>query len=250
VDFDIEGGGLHMILRVDDNRQDSIQQWLMHPDDHRKYLGDVDPPNYEDSDTFMERLIIDTGAKSGAAWASELCTGGSVFLIQAKPDARATAYVDTGMNLFYRFRKLLTRFESRAALDYLLIDCRSGISNLALPGLAYCHGAVVFLRWGIQHRLGTRQLISWYREWQEEAGVNIPIFVVASGLHHGEVDTAGLGNFCESDLPTMTCGSSVLPFVDTLTRDDGILLNSEDPMAESAFESLTERLIEVVNNAG
>jgi hypothetical protein len=48
----------------------------------------------------------------------------------------------------------------------------------------------------------------------------------------------------------MTCGSSVLPFVDTLTRDDGILLNSEDPMAESAFESLTERLIEVVNNAG
>jgi MinD-like ATPase involved in chromosome partitioning or flagellar assembly len=250
VDFDIEGGGLHKVFELEDNPLDSIQHFLMDKEDYQLYLGDTEPPDYEDDKVFLDRLVIDVKKHTNSLWAREAPPAGEIYLVQAKPDARATGFVDTGMSLFFRFNRLLNRLGDLADLDIVLVDCRSGISNLALPGLAYCDLTVVLLRWGTQHRYGTQQLVSWYTQWLARGEMSKPVFVVLSNYQGaGAMDEHALGEFCATALEGVPCGFDSIPLLEYLITHDVILWGESWKEQQERYMSLAKKLMRAVKDA-
>jgi len=244
VDFDIEGGGLHKIFELEGIAKDSIQHFLMDEEDHRHYLGGENPPDYSDDDVFCERLVIDVKKETNSGWRNRADQRGEVFLIQAKPDARATGLVDTGANLFFRFNRLLERFSRLLYLDCLFIDCRSGISNLSLPGLAYCDLTVVFLRWGSQHRYGTERLVYWYKDWLTRGETKKDIFVVLSNSDQSDETTDdALRHYCAENLGDIPCGYASLPLIQYLTTQDVVLWEDRFAGYQAKYKQLSDILL-------
>ena len=211
--------------------------------DHRHYLGDEDPPDYENTTTFQDRLVIDVPASTLGDWRQDPECGSSLYLVQAKPDAQATGLVDTGVNLFFRFHQLLVRFGEAMDLDYLLIDCRSGISNLGLPGLAYCDLAVVFTRWGTQHRYGTEKLLDWYREWLSRAELEKEIILVPSTIDFDRTQPSEVEDFCANQLKIDNY--IMIPVIPTLLTRDTLLWKVEDSAHAEHYARLALRLADL-----
>jgi MinD-like ATPase involved in chromosome partitioning or flagellar assembly len=253
VDFDIEGGGLHTIYGVGDNDKESIQHFLMDEEDLRVYMDHEEVPDYRDESVFLDRLVVDVQLQTTGGWKARGLGKGALFLIQAKPDARATGLVDTGANLFFRFNRLLESFGTVCKLDYILIDCRSGISNLALPGLAYADMTVVFLRWGSQHRYGTERLLAWYSEWLERGEMQKDIYLVASTIDPREVSEDEITGFVRETLGGVPIGLSVLPVIPVLRTRDVVLWDEEEKDGRDAYSRFKDDLVgrltgeEVVN---
>jgi len=247
VDFDIEGGGLHMIYRVDDNRLLSVQHFLMDDEDYRQYSNDErERPDFEQEDLFRQHFVIDVRQRTTLGFRDQPAFEGELFLVQAKPDARATGYVDSGANMFYRFRRLLDVFTRACSLDFVLIDCRSGISNLALPGLAYCDGVAVFLRWGIQHRFGTEQLVRWYTAWLERGGFSKALLLVASTVDSRIVDAKALATYNDEMLGGLVKNLALIPEIEMLKTEDTVLFDEESLSLQRIYQGLGDRLVELV----
>jgi MinD-like ATPase involved in chromosome partitioning or flagellar assembly len=238
VDFDIEGGGLHKIFRVEDNVFDSIQQCLMDEEDYKSYSMGKEPPDYANPTVFRARLIVPVKDQTADDWASTSPPSGEIFLIQAKPDAEATGLVDTGMNLFYRFHQLLGSFGKVENLDYVFVDCRSGISNLGLPGLAYSDATLVFLRWAPQHCYGTEHLVKWYTSWLSAGGMQTHLVIVACAVFPGDIDKPGLQTYCDHCFGTTPHEVYILPYVERLRSSDALLWRPEDAEPAARYREL------------
>ncbi len=241
VDFDIEAGGLHKVFDIGEPDRDSIQQFLMDEEDLSNYLDEEVIPDYTDEEVFQKRLVIDV-PNTTCPWISPGDIQGGLFLIQALPDADMTYRVDTGMNLFWRFHKLLRLFAKVESLDFILIDCRSGISNLGLPGLAYCHCVSVFLKWGKQHRYGTNRFLDWYSSWLDSAGLERDIYLVPSAVDPKIVTTKVIQDFVANELSEDVTGISLIPREASLESDDFVFCDVDTLRQQKPYKDLAHLL--------
>jgi MinD-like ATPase involved in chromosome partitioning or flagellar assembly len=242
IDFDIEGGGLHTVFAVGDIGKQSIQHYLMDEEDYYEYHSEYQP-DFENQDTFINRLVIDVKSSpvSGLSDANDF--NGELFLIQAELNASLTSMIDTGTNLFYRFHKLLEKFSEFLNLDYILIDCRSGISNLGLPGLAYSDLTLVFLRWGKQHRFGTVQFVKWYNNWLVSGDIKTKIMLVASTIKFKKVTQQTIADYCTHDLEGIPVVHRVIPEIPKLIDNELIFWDSVSLELQKPFIDVSEAVI-------
>src|SRR5665647_1210903 len=139
IDFDVEAGSLHEMFEVGViSGKKSLQHFFILPSTYEEYY--LQPfPDYNDKDTFINELVIDVKANTFGDWRNSDPADGKLFLIKAEPDAQLNSLFYTGASMFDGFTALVSSFSEFLNLDYILIDCRSGISGMALPGLAYSH---------------------------------------------------------------------------------------------------------------
>ncbi len=175
MDFDLESCGLSYIFRPAAAR-DHIQDYLIDPSDYTAVLNEQ-KPNYDDNEVFCKKLVFDIDKELAL-------TGlrGCLKLLAAGTDAKRTGLVLSSSGHFKKFKRLLDRFSEACVLDHVLIDCRSGISELALPTLAFADAVLVFYRWGLQHREGTKEIVRWMNEWLQRANEEAKLFLVPSAI--------------------------------------------------------------------
>ena len=149
IDFDVEAAGLNYIF--------NIPVGFLAKDGKGKYLQHYLSPTIKDSGEDFANYIVDIGKAHG----DDL--KGNLYLLPSATDAELTAEVPDSVTLMPIVNRLLKKFETFCDLDYLLLDCRSGISNFALPSLVYTNVLTVFFRWGRQHRDGTAAMVPWVR---------------------------------------------------------------------------------------
>lgn len=176
IDFDIESAGLNFIYDIPPGamRGGYIQDFL------------INPEKYSDKSSFGN-LVVNVGIEKD--WKLK---GGNLYFIPADTNAKKTSAVNVSPLLLPRVKSLLSKFEEFFNLKYLLIDSRSGVSELALPSLLYADVLLVFFRWGRQNREGTYTLVPWVTEWLKTANPNAKVFLVASNIPHdisqGEIE--------------------------------------------------------------
>lgn len=242
IDFDIEAGGLHKIFDIGDPGKDSLQHYLMADRDLAEYLEIDSAPDYTKEEVFSERLVIDVVRHSTSYLYDDPSLKGELYLIQAQPNADLTGKVDTGMNMFWCVDKLIKMFSQSFNLDYILIDCRSGISNLGLPGLAYCDLVALFLRWGTQHRYGTETFLKWYSNWIRESGVKQNILLVPSTINPELVTHDMIQMFIQNELQGIPNSYLAIPQVDILWAEDIVIRSDMGTDAETHYRDLAESL--------
>jgi len=246
VDFDIEGGGLHKILEIGSPDKDSLQHYLMDEEDLADFLQTDVVPDYSDEHQFNERLVIDIIREGTSYLAGDETLHGEMYLIQAQPNADLTGRVDTGMNMFFRFDKLLSLFAQSRDLDYILVDCRSGISNLGLPGLAYCDLVALFLRWGTQHRYGTEAFLEWYENWLKDAGMRKKIVLVPSSIDLDTVGEEHIRTYLQDSLKRIPDAYKVIPKIDVLASSDVVLSSGDWKDQQLHYSALANCIIETL----
>lgn len=148
IDFDIEAAGLNYILNISRgllNKKKTLQHYLIDPND----IGRLDD------------LVIDFDeiSRQNKPWNDEV--DGNLYFLPAGQDAELTSEVVEVEGLFPVIGDLYDRFDEHADLDYLLLDSRSGISNLAIPTLGHADEITVFFRYSKQHREGTKVMVRW-----------------------------------------------------------------------------------------
>lgn len=240
IDFDIEGGGLHTVFAVGDVGKQSVQHYLIDEEDYLEYYGE-NQPDYGDRNIFIDRLVIDikNSPVCGLSGANDF--NGELFMIQAKPNASLTSMVDTGVNLFYRFNKLLEIYSEFLNLDYILVDCRSGISNLGLPSLAYNNITLVFLRWGKQHRFGTIKFVKWYNKWLKNGDIKTKIIVVASTIRFQKPNI--IREYCTNDLENIPVDFCIIPEIPKLVDNELIFWDYDSLELQKPYMNLVDLLI-------
>jgi MinD-like ATPase involved in chromosome partitioning or flagellar assembly len=185
VDLDIEAGSLHKVFDVDSLDKLSVQNFFMKNVDNYNRLGFT--PDFKKKEEFIKRLVIDVKKIKVGDYKDSKEFNGSIYLIKAEPNATLNSFMNTSEGYFRGFDDLTGLFSEFLNLDYLLIDCRSGISNLALPGMAYNDTTVVFMRWTKQHRYGTGTFIEWYTEWLDKYQEKQKIFLVVTGVREANL---------------------------------------------------------------
>ena len=245
VDFDIEAGGLHLIFGVPQaERKQAVQHFLMGPTNYKQCVG-TEPPNYEVESEFLKALVVDVVADSLSQQFRESQIPGMMFLLQSRLDPNITAYVDL-QNLFNYSDRLLDLFAEHCKLDYLLIDCRAGISRIAFPGLAYTDLMVVCMRWGKQHKTGTIELVRHYRDWSLRMN-NDPGVILAATSMTSIRPRATVETFCHDALPAGVPNEvAIIPHFEELVEGDGVVFGSagsEDNSPYSAFAQAIEKLV-------
>lgn len=168
IDFDIESAGLNYIF--------DIPIGFMEKGGRGRYLQHYLTPAIEDSDENFGDHIVDVGD------AMDYDLKGKLYLLPAATDALLTADVPESITLMPIVDRLRERFETTYDLDYLLIDCRAGVSNFAIPSLAYTDILVAFFRWGRQHRDGTSAMVPWITEFLRGLTPEIKLCLVASNI--------------------------------------------------------------------
>lgn len=179
IDFDMEAPGLHLLFKVNIERN-SVQDFLLSETDW-KYHYKNEKVNFEIAEKFLSKLVIELSQLSAYKKRFESHEG-KLFLIQSALDASTTSLVDSGQTLFAGFANLLEVYKEFLELDYVLVDCRSGISEFSLPGLAFCDVCMVFFRLGSQHRNGTLSMVDWYRKYLRQIGESKRMILVPSSV--------------------------------------------------------------------
>jgi len=153
IDFDIEAAGLNFVLNVPRNVLEDkmkVQHYLV--DEERAKINPT---------RFKEQMVIDFEELPSANRPWDADPSGRVFFLPAGQNMELTGEVEETEGLMDVIDNLYDTFEEECDLDYLLLDSRSGISNFAMPTLAYADEVAVFFRWSSQHREGTRRLVNW-----------------------------------------------------------------------------------------
>ena len=239
IDFDIEAGGLHKIFEiVGTSKKQSIHHFLIDNEDYFDAVG-IEKPNYSSDNIFKDNLVIDL-FESSSCIPSTNNFKGNLYLIQAKPNASLTSYIDTGVNLFHNFNELIERFSNVLNLDYVFVDCRSGISNLGLPGISYCNLAMIFFKWSKQHRYGTLEFLRWYHDWIEKGNMEIKISIVASSIKKNTITNDDVIDYLsENGAENIPCDISTIGEIAELISDDKII----DGDISLGYNKLSELII-------
>jgi len=156
IDLDIESCGLNQVFGITEVSPNRVVQTYFLNDYYWRLLelGGTRPLFSETKE--FESLIMDVGGNPKFAREGE-----KIYLIPALPQPKVTAAALRNENIKECTASLFRQFESHKKLDYLLIDCRSGVSTLTLPGLRWSHEVLLFFRPGKQHREGTKAMINW-----------------------------------------------------------------------------------------
>jgi cellulose biosynthesis protein BcsQ len=252
IDLDIEAGSLHMVFNALNTGQLSIQHILTGQLDETEeqrllqYLHLRKIPDYYQEEFFKEKIVVDLKSHSRISKVKNSIDG-ELYLIQATADAGMTAFVDTGSGLFQNIYKLIRKYAEFMKLDFVLVDCRSGISNIALPGFYYCDLAVVCMRWGLQHRLGTEQLITWYKNVIEHDHRDLKIILVPTSSNSVEIPNESINEYVKSKLGNFPACWVSIPFIPELAQDDQVFYSDEKQMKNQApFIKLTDKLLETL----
>jgi cellulose biosynthesis protein BcsQ len=226
IDFDTEAGGLHYLFNYGDPGDKlAVQHFMMNELDHMNATN-KEKPDFDNQDVFITQLCIDIN-KRDVDLRDNTEMKGQLYLIQSVLDANLTAMVDTTRGAFFRLNNLLQNFSTFLNLDYIFIDCRSGISNLGLPGLAYCDVALFFLRWGTQHKNGTERMIRWYAEWLRKARKTTKIFIIASTINEKFTTKENIIEYV-SQFKDLGVDYSCIPELDELKKMDRIITSGDN----------------------
>lgn len=251
IDLDIEAGSLHMVFDTLNAGELSIQHILAGPLDETevpkllKYLRWSTLPDFFEEKTFKEQIVIDLKS-FGKVRKVKKDIKGDLYLIQAKADAGMTAFVDSGSGLFQNVYRLIRTFAEYMKLHFVLVDCRSGISNIALPGYYYCDLAVVCMRWGYQHRLGTEQLIKWYKDVIDRDHRSTEIILVPSSINSEEVPDAAIRKYVDSKLDNIPISWISIPVIPVLSQYDQVFYRDDSMIYQEHFIRLKDKLLETL----
>lgn len=163
VDLDIESSGLNQVVGVYRMPEGThiVQTYFLNDGAWRIMGLRGRRPTFTEEAEF-ESLVIDLGKYSSIGAELELDRGsGKIFLIAAEPQPTRTAAALRSASNNESTANLFRDFERFKNLDYLLVDCRSGVSTLTLPGLRWTHEVLIFFRPGRQHREGTAAMVRW-----------------------------------------------------------------------------------------
>lgn len=178
IDFDIESCGLHAIIKRTAPPEDEIFQKLLILE------------NKEMIPQSLRRVLVPVNEK--------------ITLIPAGIDYVSTEKVTKLMGekhekVMNNFRDICSEIEKTYNPDYLLIDSRAGISNMAQPAFCYSDAIVIVYRLGIQQQIGVEGLLKWLIFYFHSMGnLNIKLFVLASNIHPAINAEEGLENFVEN----------------------------------------------------
>lgn len=226
IDFDVEAAGLNYIFEIPPGYLDEkkkVQHYLIPSE--RNQIGSINECVLD-----LHEIKFDGDIP------------GELYLIPAETDADLTSQLGPTEGLFPHIEELFNEFDGRYALDYLLVDSRSGVSNFALPSLVMADEIAVFFRWTQQHREGTAATIPWLR--QVLAGLNDqPPDVLAVGSNIPDrVDEAEIGEWVENYLDVVR-GWNVIRETELLKTREQILVHTEpDSETAAAYRELAAAL--------
>lgn len=244
IDADLEAGGLHTVFNVRapydqfeeeaDQLKDTFpsQAYLLADPFRSEFFSKaLDAPEGVDIETpeFVKKYFaIDVSEQSRTdGLTKELKkSAGSLHLIPASPNASLTSRLDArGGNLYANFSSLIDNYDEGLDLDVMCIDCRSGISNLTFPALAYADAVVICMRWGMQHREGTKRFVKWFANWIEMYGKDIKIFLVISlmGQEAEGIEEDVKSYILQNNLADVVLQYFFIPYVKDLTYRDRVL---------------------------
>lgn len=264
LDADLESGGLHTVFNMrapfdqfepeDDQNKDSFpaQVYLM-SEPHRdrcirKTLNSADPVDIELPEFVHERFALDVARSTRSKILKDSLNNGNgrLYLIPASPNAEFTSQLDArGGNLYANFSTLISNFAEGSELDVMCVDCRAGISNLSFPALAYVDAVAICMRWGRQHREGTRRLIKWFTEWLNDFHKETKVFLVVSlSQHHDDEIEDHVYRYVEDNGFTEVVEEIFfVPYVDKLTESDEILLSAGDSEYSSVYLDIGQEML-------
>lgn len=172
IDFDVEAAGLNFIFDVPAgplNNCKKLQEFLI--EDHRRRIDGI------------SEFVLDVGD------VNEYDLDGELFMIPAGADPSLTKNLPNERDMMQPIEELYQKFEDEYDLDYLFIDTRSGVSNMAVPSILNADEVAIFFRWSRQHREGTNTLVRWLRGKILAFG-DASIYAVASNIpEYVEEDT-------------------------------------------------------------
>lgn len=223
IDFDVEAAGLNFIYDIPAGRLDDcgkVQEFVI-PD--RRHTVDS-----------VHDFVLDVGEIKNYQLDGEL------FMVPAGADPALTKDLPQERDLMAPIEELYQRFEAEYDLDYLFIDTRSGISNMAVPSILNAEEVVVFFRWSRQHRRGTATLVQWLRSKILGFG-DTTLFAVASNIPDS-VTTEDIDEFVATRLEGVR-GHTIVNESERLKRREQILTHTA-PETETAqqFQRLAEAI--------
>ena len=243
IDFDVEAGSLHEMFEiVPEVGKKSIQHFFIEPETYAEFYGEP-YPDYTNKDIFIKELVIDVKDQTRGKWIEDETQKGNLFLIKAEPDAQLNSLFFTGASMFDGFSDIIAYYGEYLNLDYILIDCRSGISGMSLPGLSYSDVTVVFMRWARQHRYGTQRFFEWYTAYLEKACIETKILLVATGVGKNNVDK--ISGFSENELKGKPIDNIVIPEIDKLVDCETVFGSAAQESDQSYYVELADALKEI-----
>jgi len=263
IDADLESGGLHTIFNVDapydqfqrDSKSEGnkfpIQVFLMNERARSTLLKErnisFDVYNQR-ADLVAQHFAINIATKTGTLPLRDRLRKskhGSIHLIPASPNTDFTMQVEASGNLYNHFYNLLDAFEVGCKLDTIFVDCRSGISALNLPALAFVDATVICLRWGQQHRAGTERFIRWYSSWLKQTEGGAKLYLLVSLMDQSDIQEKVRNFLEERKLSELIAETFFIPHDPGLASDDRIILDSGSTEYSRAIKHVAEELATV-----
>jgi MinD-like ATPase involved in chromosome partitioning or flagellar assembly len=268
VDADIESGGLNTIMDVvapfdqfqteatEWNGKFPVQVFLMQEQFRKelfaRHIGDADTSG--EASLVRDYFAMKVGADSRRALLRDALSGKNLFLLPSAPNADLTSRVDIRGDLYAHFLKLLDAFEEGCELKHRFVDCRAGISNLALPALAFVDATVVCLRLGLQHRIGTERFLTWYSRWLKRRDRKPNIYLLISLMVESgessriERERADGARFVDdlrknTELSPWIKDHIFIPHVPALRDTDRVLLEDEFAEYQDIFLKVGRKLV-------
>lgn len=215
IDFDIESCGLYILFGVAPTKN-TIQDFLIEKIDWQVNLQE-DKPDFNSRDVFRDRLTLTV--RSDSHIGEQI--SGELYLIPAITSSKKTALVTRASGLFAKFKRLQDSFAEFCDLDYLLIDCRSGISELVYPIFAFTDKIIIFFRWGKQHRQGTMLFVGWLNEYLQKANPKAKIGLVPSVIPQDRVKMNQINKYLDAKV-----------FHECNSRQIGVIYENPDMRSE------------------
>jgi MinD-like ATPase involved in chromosome partitioning or flagellar assembly len=181
IDFDIESCGLHAIIKRVAPPEDEIFQKLLVINDK-----EMIPQS-------LQRVMVPVNDSNSL-----------ITLIPAGMDYRATEKVNKMMGenpgkVNDNFCEIMSEIENTYNPDYLLIDSRAGISNMAQPAFCHSNAIVIVYRLGIQQQVGVEGLLKWLIYYFSAIdNPKIKLFLLASNIHPASCAEEGLEQFVQN----------------------------------------------------
>jgi MinD-like ATPase involved in chromosome partitioning or flagellar assembly len=181
IDFDIESCGLYAILK-----RDSF------PTNGRIFQNILSASNTDIIEEQLEECLYSI-------------YNSKIKLIPAGIDHDSTRKVNdlmgdekTKVQVFENVEKTIELLEEKYESDYLLIDSRAGISNMAEPAFTFTDAIVITYRIGIQQFVGIEGLIRWLIKYFTQIGkTDVQFFLLASNIHPDAATSFELSTFVD-----------------------------------------------------
>jgi MinD-like ATPase involved in chromosome partitioning or flagellar assembly len=178
IDFDFESAGLNFIYKIPQaklDRRESIQDFA------------IEPKTFQDKR--VQRLVVDVGEDYNLK-------SRQLLLIPACTDEQKTSCAASKLDakFFTKIMRLINDYVEEYHLDYVFIDARSGISQMAWPSLVYADKIIIFFKPSNQHLEGTGVLAPWtvkcVREYRggEYGTLPLKVGLVASCIPYNQED--------------------------------------------------------------